>query len=171
MEKIQNKISELQRLSRELLSLGKDADYVYAEDLCLLNREVLRLSDEVFKFRGKTIEQEASLCFSLLMGYGSTMSGGIALERKKQEILDRCWKVLNRLPDSLLKCQLLVYCYGEVYEEELAREAHRIMESWCLQSLSPEETELKETLHIFEENPYPHWDVSDNKVARDTVPV
>jgi hypothetical protein len=38
-------------------------------------------------------------------------------------------KILPHLPTSLLKCQLPVSCYGEVFDEELAAEARAIMDT------------------------------------------
>lgn len=54
------------------------------------------------------------------MGYNATLYNNGDKEERIQHILDRCWDVLEHLPASLLKVQLLVYCYGEVFDEELA---------------------------------------------------
>ena len=45
-------------------------------------------------------------------------------------IRDSSWEVLPKLSASLLKVQLLVYCYSEVYDEELSRQAHSIIATW-----------------------------------------
>ena len=60
---------------------------------------------------------------------------------KVQILLDRSWEVLNKISDSLLKCQLLVACYGETFDEELAKEARAIMDGWG-DSLTVEQQEL-----------------------------
>ena len=65
--------------------------------------------------------------------------------------------MLERLKSSLLKCQLLVACYGEVFDRELAQEAHTIMDGWEGRELTDEEREVVEQLKALEENPYP-WD-------------
>ena len=65
------------------------------------------------------------------------------------------------LPILLLKCQLLTYCYGEVFEEDLAQEAHQIMDSWKNRALSEEELEVMETLQTMEDNRYPCSEVED----------
>jgi len=51
---------------------------------------------------------------------------------------------------------LLTYCYGEVYEEALLREAHEIIGSWDNTSLSSGQAEIIEELRNIEENPYPY---------------
>jgi len=56
----------------------------------------------------------------------------------------------------LLKVRLLTYCYGEVYEEALLREAHEIIGSWDNTSLSSGQAEIIEELRNIEENPYPY---------------
>ena len=48
------------------------------------------------------------------------------------------------------------YCYGEVYEEALLREAHEIIGSWDNTSLSSGQAEIIEELRNIEENPYPY---------------
>ena len=67
-------------------------------------------------------------------------------------VLDCSWNVLDRLPASLLKCQLLVACYAEVPEEELAKEAHAIIDSWNGKELTLEESEVIERLQLLEED-------------------
>ena len=80
-------------------------------------------------------------------------------EERIQTILNRCWEVLEHLSASLLKVQLLTYCYGEVFEEELIREAYIIIESWNGKELSEEEQAIIEYLKNLEEYPYPNWEV------------
>ena len=68
-------------------------------------------------------------------------------------VLLRC---SNSFPPPLLKVRLLTYCYGEVYEEALLREAHEIIGSWDNTSLSSGQAEIIEELRNIEENPYPY---------------
>jgi hypothetical protein len=60
-----------------------------------------------------------------------------------------------------LKCRLLVSCYGEVFDEELAEEAHVIIDSWQGRELSEEEREVMDDLRNLEENPYIWSEVED----------
>jgi len=115
---------------------------------------VLQKSDALFALKGENPEEEARLCLALLMGYNATIYDYGDKESKKQVILDRSLLVLESLPSSLLKCQLLTYCYGEVFEEELAKEAHTIIDGWKDRELLEEEREIVENLRILEEPPY-----------------
>ncbi|MCY6344864.1 UpxZ family transcription anti-terminator antagonist, partial [Bacteroides hominis] len=108
---------------------------------------------------GNSHEEEARLCLSLLMGYNATLYNNGDKEERIQHILDRCWDVLEHLTASLLKVQLLVYCYGEVFDEELAREAQVIIDTWQDRELSEEEREVMERLKDVQENPYPWSEV------------
>ena len=53
--------------------------------------------------------------------------------------------------------RLLTYCYGEFYDESLAKEAHEIINTWDETGLSLEQAEIAEELKGFEENQYP-WE-------------
>lgn len=153
-----NKTEELQQLAQKSLYLGLDGDPIYAEHFSRLNKEIQILSDALYSVKGDTPEEEAGICLALLMGYNATIYSDKDKEAKKQSILDRAWEVLEQLPPSLLKCQLLTYCYGEVFEEELAQEAHAIIDSWQGRELTSKEQEVVENLRNLEENQYPYSD-------------
>ena len=70
----------------------------------------------MFTAQASTDEEEALLCLALLMGYNALIYTN-DIETRKQTILERSWKVLEKLSPSLLKCQLLTYCYGEVFDD------------------------------------------------------
>lgn len=153
-----NKTEELQQLAQKSLYLGLDGDPIYAEHFSRLNKEIQILSDALYSVKGDTPEEEAGICLALLMGYNATIYSDKDKEAKKQSILDRAWEVLEQLPPSLLKCQLLTYCYGEVFEDELAQEAHAIIDSWQGRELTAKEQEVVENLRNLEENQYPYSD-------------
>lgn len=153
-----NKIEELQQLAQKSLYLGLDGGPIYAEHFSRLNKEIQILSDALFSVKGNTPEEEAGICLALLMGYNATIYSDKDKETKKQIILDRAWEVLEQLPPSLLKCQLLTYCYGEVFENELAQKAHAIIDSWQGRKWTSEEQEVIENLRNLEENQYPYCD-------------
>lgn len=155
-----NKTEELQQLAQKSLYLGLDGDPIYAEHFSRLNKEIQILSDALYSVKGDTPEEEAGICLALLMGYNATIYSEKDKEAKKQSILDRAWEVLEQLPPSLLKCQLLTYCYGEVFEEELAQEAHAIIDSWHKKVLSEKEQRIMECLKNLEDNQYP-WHESE----------
>lgn len=156
---IDSQIESLRQLSYELLHLGIDGTPIYSDCFCQLNKAVLAQSDTLFSVKATTSEEEATICLVLLNGYNATIYDHGDKEQKKQAILDRSWSVLDQLSDSLLKCQLLVTCYGEVYEEELAQEAHSIISSWGMRELSEEEKEIIEVLKNLEENQYPNSEI------------
>ena len=144
-------IQELKHLAHELLYLGVDDSPIYADSLCQQNKEVLQAS---------TDEEEALLCLALLMGYNALIYTN-DIETRKQTILERSWKVLEKLSPSLLKCQLLTYCYGEVFDDELAAEAHAIIDDWGKRELTAEEQEIVDTLTNLEKYPYPWSEVTE----------
>ena len=118
MNTLTSQIEQLQSLAHELLYLGVDGAPIYTDHFRQLNKEVLEQSDALYPQRGATPEEEANICLALLMGYNATIYNQGDKEEKKQVVLNRCWDVLDQLPATLLKCQLLTYCYGEVFEEE-----------------------------------------------------
>lgn len=111
------------------------------------NTEVLLLADTLFDRRGTTPEEEGRLCLSVLMGYCATIYDNGDKIRRKQVLLDRIAAVLPRLEPSLLRCRLLTYCYGEVFDEKLAEEALCMLHGWeSGRPLTEEEEELRATL-------------------------
>jgi len=147
--------SQLQKKVFELYRIGEQESPLYFEEYCRLSKEIFDLSEDLFSYRGSTSEEEALLCVALLMGYTITVYNYGDKEEKKQEILRRALELWENLPDGLLKCQLPTYCYGEVFEAELAREAWRIIRSWKGRELSEEEKWIRETLEHMESHPYP----------------
>ena len=156
---LQNQVAELQRIAHELLYLGQDGSPIYTDHFGQLNKSVLQQANALFNSKGEDDIAEASICLALLMGYNATIYNPDDKEERIQTVLNRCWEILDRLPDSLLKVQLLTYCYGEVFEEELATDAHQIIESWGSRELTADEMEIVETLRSMEANPYETWEV------------
>lgn len=156
---ITSQIESLRQLAHELLYLGVDGSPLYTDRFSQLSKDVLEQADALYSYKGATSEEEATLCQILLMAYGATIYDRGDKERKKQSVLNRAWKVLDKIPASLLKCQLLIACYGEVFDEELAQEARVIIDSWAGRKLSVEEREMVEMLKNLEENQYPNSEV------------
>lgn len=149
---LQKEIERLHVVSRRLLSLGEDTGYVYADELSRLNREVYACINAVIGQRGKNSRQEAELCLGVLMGYSACMYSNPWDRIRRDSVVKRSCRVLEHLEDSLLTCRLLTYCYGEVYDGELAARAHAIMEGWKGRPYSKEEQEVAETLSLLETN-------------------
>ena len=155
MNTLTSQIEQLQSLAHELLYLGVDGAPIYTDHFCQLNKEVLEQSDALYPQRGATPEEEANICLALLMGYNATIYNQGDKDEKKQSILYRCSDVLDQLPVTLLKCQLLLACYGEIFDEELLQEIHAIINIWSRRELTAEEQRVVEALRELNDNKYP----------------
>ena len=152
----------LQRAAHELMYLGMDGNPVYSDDLSRRNGEVYRLTTALYNsgVKGSTTEEQASVCLALLMGYSASFIDYGEKQKHVQEVLSRCWDILDVLPASLLKLRLLTACYGEVFDEPLADEARAIIASWDSASLTPEQKEAIAEFQNVVDNPYP-WEYID----------
>lgn len=155
----------LQRAAHDLMYLGMDGSPVYSDDLSQRNGEVYRLTTALYNSgaKGTTIEEQANVCLALLMGYSASFIDHGEKQEHIQEILDRCWDVLDALPDSLLKLRLLIACYGEVFDEPLADEARAIISSWNSVSLTPEYQNAIDEFQNLLDNPSPWEYIDDTK--------
>lgn len=151
--------SSLQRAAHELMYLGMDDSPIYSDDLSRRNSEVYRLTTALYDSgaKGSTLEEQAHVCLALLMGYNASFIDYGEKQQHIQEVLDRCWDLLDGLPASLLKLRLLTACYGEVFDEPLADEARAIIASWDFTSLTTEEQEAIAEFQNVVDNPYP-WE-------------
>lgn len=156
---LQSQIDALCHVTSELLNLGFDGTPLYSNHFCKLNTEVYRQSEVLFLSHGSDVEEEARLCHALLAGFHATIYDHGDKNQKIQSVLNRSWEVLDKLSASLLKCQLLVACYSEVFDEELAKEAHVIIDSWTGRELTPAEVEVVEYLDGLEANPGIVWEI------------
>ena len=152
----------LQRAAHELMYLGVDGSPIYSDDLSRRNGEVYRLTTALYNSgaKGSTVEEQANVCLALLMGYSASFVDHGEKQKHIQEVLDRCWDILDALPASLLKLRLLTACYGEVYDEPLADEARSIITAWDTASLTAEQQEVIEEFQNVVGNPYP-WEEVD----------
>ena len=155
---LQSEIDSLCAVSHELLhfiGLGWRTHLLRPFPSVELRTCVSFSCEHLFGSHGRTLEEEASLCIALLTGYNATIYNHGDKEDKIQSVLNRSWDLLDTLPVSLLKCRLLVACYAEVFDEELAAEAHAIIDGWKDRELTREEFEIVEHLKSLEENQYP----------------
>ncbi|MEQ3137768.1 UpxZ family transcription anti-terminator antagonist [Bacteroides intestinalis] len=152
----------LQRAAHELMYLGMDGSPVYSDDLSRRNGEVYRLTTALYNSgaKGSTTEEQANVCLALLMGYSASFIDHGEKQKHVQEVLDRCWDILDVLPASLLKLRLLTACYGEVFDEPLANEGRVIIASWNSASLTPEQKEAIAEFQNVVDNPY-SWEYID----------
>ena len=156
---LSEEVASLQRAAHDLMYLGMDGSPIYSDDLSRRNNEVYRLTTTLYNsgIKGSTVEEQASVCLALLMGYNASFIDHGEKRGHIQEILDRCWDILDTLPASLLKLRLLTACYGEVFDESLADEARAIIASWDSVSLTTEQQEAINEFQTVVDNPYP-WE-------------
>ena len=149
----------LQRAAHDLMYLGIDGSPIYSDDLSRRNGEVYRLTTTLYNSDTKdsTVEEQANVCLALLMGYTASFIDHGEKQEHVQEVLNRCWNILDALPASLLKLRLLTACYGEVFDEPLADEARAIIASWDSVSLTSEQQEAINEFQTVVDNPYP-WE-------------
>mgnify|MGYP001299880665 FL=1 len=152
----------LQRAAHDLMYLGMDGSPVYSDDLSRRNGEVYRLTTALYNSgaKGSTTEEQTNVCLALLMGYSASFIDHGEKQKHVQEVLDRCWNILDALPASLLKLRLLTACYGEVFDEALADEAHSIIALWDSTKLTLEQYEAIAEFQNVVDNPYP-WEYID----------
>lgn len=151
--------ASLQRAAHDLMYLGMDGSPIYSDDLSRRNGEVYRLTTALYNSgaQGSTVEEQASVCLALLMGYNASFIDHGEKQDHIQEILDRCWDILDALPASILKLRLLTACYGEVFDEPLADEGRAIIDSWDAESLTMEQQEAITEFQNVVDNPY-QWE-------------
>ena len=153
----------LQRAAHELMYLGMDGSPVYSDDLSRRNGEVYRMTTTLYNSgaKGATVEEQANICLALLMGYSASFIDHGEKQKHVQEILNRCWDILDVLPASLLKFRLLTACYGEVFDEPLADEGRAIIASWDSVTLTSEQQEAITEFQNVVDNPYPWEEVEE----------
>lgn len=159
---LSEEIVSLQRAAHELMYLGIDGCPIYSDDLSRRNGEVYRLTTALYNSgaTGSTTEEQASVCLALLMGYSVSFIDHGEKQEHIQEVLNRCWDILEALPASLLKLRLLTACYGEVFDEPLADEGRAIIASWDAESFTSEQKEAIDEFQNVVNNPYP-WEYVD----------
>ena len=156
---LSEEVTSLQRAAHDLMYLGMDGSPIYSDDLSRRNGEVYRLTTALYNsgVKGSTVEEQASICLALLMGYNASFIDHGEKQAHIQEVLDRCWDILDELSSSLLKLRLLTACYAEVFDEPLADEAREIIASWDSAPLTIEQQEAIAEFQNVVDNPYP-WE-------------
>ena len=101
----------------------------------------------LLSMKGKTDQEEAEICLTALMGYSVALRERAAVKK----MVDRALAVLPKLGPVFLKCQLLVYLYGETLDEGLAEQARAIMAGWPEATRTASQQELIVLLDDLEE--------------------
>lgn len=107
---LQDKIIHLHDLAHRLLHIECSGSYLYADDLSQLNKDIHDEMNELYPLRGNTLEQDASLCLALLLGYSVSMYTDWEDDLKRETILSCSLELLENLPPSSLKEDLLTVC-------------------------------------------------------------
>ena len=107
---LSEEVASLQRAAHDLMYLGMDGSPIYSDDLSRRNNEVYRLTTTLYNsgIQGSTVEEQASVCLALLMGYNASFIDHGEKREHVQKILDRCWDILDTLPASLLSSACLL---------------------------------------------------------------
>ena len=83
---LQENIEGLLSLVRMLLPGGGSAGCVYLDDLSALQRSIHKQINDLYSQRGKTPEQDATLCLAILQGYNVSMYANPEDEERKQAV-------------------------------------------------------------------------------------
>ena len=131
---MEEKLEGLASGVRRLLALHVSEGLVDSSEVAGLSREVLRLADALYAFRGRTVEEEARCCLYLLMAYSTAVYA-------PSDRWSRVWALSRRaaLAPSALKVRLLVWSYAGVEDERLLSEANEIIAGWDRQRLTEEQ--------------------------------
>ena len=107
---LQEKINKLQNTVHALLHKSHSMECVYIDDIARLNNEIHEQINDLCPCHGKTAEQEAALCLSLLMGYSVSIYANSEDEVKKRVVLRRSQKIMKKLSSTSLRFQLSTIC-------------------------------------------------------------
>ena len=99
---LQEKIDKLQNTVHALLHKSNYMAGVNVDDLARLNNEIHEQINDLYPCHGKTAEQEAALCLSLLMGYSVSMYANSEDEAKKETVLTQMSKFWFDLTEDIL---------------------------------------------------------------------
>ena len=95
---LQENIEGLLNLVRMLLPGGGSAGCVYLDDLSALQRSIHKQINDLYSQRGKTPEQDATLCLAILQGYNVSMYANPEDEDRKRSVLQRSLTLLMFFP-------------------------------------------------------------------------
>ena len=138
----------LRQMAVRLAYFQDNGEYSYIDKYEEVTSWISATCKKLITYKGETAEEEAEILLAVLVGYSTTIRD----EQNIHQAVQRTYKVLPRLSHSLLKCQLLTYCYGEEYDKDLSLEAERIISSWSGRELNEEERRIQQLLKDFQKN-------------------
>ncbi len=142
------KAIEIQQIAARFLYEDRNLPYTDVEEWGRIQAFLAKGIGELCHQEGPTPEMEAEIVLAILMGYTIAV-------RKSRHIdlaLQRAERVFSLLPDSMLKCQLAVFCYGECLDEGLLETAHWLIEKLKQTVPTDQLDALEELLLCMEEN-------------------
>lgn len=103
---------------------GGAVSYTDVEQWKEVQQLLMRSISEMLQAAPECPEEEAEVLLAVLM------AGSVAMRYPDymDEVLQRAEKVLPNLQDKVLKCHLMVFCYGECPDELLADDVYRLMD-------------------------------------------
>ena len=107
---------------KKLLEYGEDGTPVYVNELTALNQELRNLCADLLLQKGESPEEEAEILVTLFKGYDTMLFN---FSSENEQVIQ---ELLEKLPASVLKCQLLLECFEQTGDEELIREAKKNIE-------------------------------------------
>lgn len=148
----QNKqITLLQQSILHLNGLGIGDTSLYPEEFTRSIDEVSRLTNDLYHsvLQSDTPEREATICLALLQGYQASYVDYGDKQQHINNLLSRCWNILDRLPATPLKLHLLATCYIECADESLLDEAVKIIRCWKIDGLTETQRKAIATYNFF----------------------
>ena len=105
------------------------------------NNTIKRICQSMIDQPTASLEQEAELCYVLLLAMSSLVIVGTSPLIDKS--VDRSLRILDKLSPSLPKARLLTYLYCLESDEEYLEEAQTIISTWQGREMTPEEKRLQ----------------------------
>jgi len=136
---------KVQLLASSFLCEGNSVQYTYVDEWQEMQKELAQCMNELVRHEGNTSEEEAEIVLAILMGYTLAVRNS----RHIDIALERAERVLPVLDNSVLKCQLMAFCYAETGDEELANNAFDLMESLKTTDVGEEIRWVEEELESF----------------------
>lgn len=135
-----NTVRELREKAEKLAYMQDGGEYSYIDKYKEVTSWIYKTCRKLIRYRGENDEEEAEICLAVLIGYSTTIRDSKNIRRA----IDRSYQVLPRLASSLLKCELLIYCYIEACDESLIRDAKLIIDTWEGDEIGEEKRKTKE---------------------------
>ena len=128
---LSEEVASLQRAAHDLMYLGMDGSPIYSDDLSRRNNEVYRLTTTLYNsgVQGSTVEEQASVCLALLMGYNASFIDHGEKREHVQKILDRCWDIFVCLPPAMVRYSTSLWLTKPVQSSLLGIRCHLLVNS------------------------------------------